>query len=87
VVVDQRAYLNGGTGFKILDVSQPYTPTFLGSYSGPDWLSIKEVIGSLAYGIYTNWANEYIQDNTLWVFDVSDPTDPVLIGDCYLGFK
>ena len=87
VVADPLAFLNGTNGFQILDVSQPFTPTFLGGYSAPASLSIKKVVGSLAYGIYTYFSSEFYQSNELWVFDVSNPADPVLIGDYYLGYN
>ena len=74
-------------GFKFWMSASHSLPPFWAAIRPRPVSSIKKVVGSLAYGIYTYFSSEFYQSNELWVFDVSNPADPVLIGDYYLGYN
>lgn len=78
VVVDGTAYLADEWGLEIVSVSNPFSPTLLGTiqlceYVGaPDTTGGVAVSGTLAY-VASSWAG-------LEVVDVSNPVSPTLIG-------
>jgi len=66
------AYVGDETGFSVLDVSMPVTPTFYARQVLTDIVRTVQITGNLAYV-----AN---QSGGLKIFDVSDVTNPTLIG-------
>ena len=83
-VRDGLAYLSAGWGgFEIVDVSQPANPTLKGNY--PFAYCIRsvgmELDGNIAHvGTSTCGGGGWIVD-----FDISDPNNPVPLGDASLG--
>ena len=76
-VIDNTAYMVGGTGLMIIDVSNPSNPTIIGSVDTPG--SAVTVIDTTAY---------VAGGTILQVIDVSNPSNPIIIGsvDMMSGF-
>ncbi|MBN9694017.1 MAG: hypothetical protein J0M24_27560 [Verrucomicrobia bacterium] len=72
-VVGQRAYIADGTsGLQILDLTQPFVPTLLGTFNTSGNARGLDLVGSTAYvadGLFG-----------LQIIDVSNPALPVLLG-------
>ncbi len=68
------AYIAGGSksGLKVVDISDPYNPTVVGTYDTP----------GTAYDVYVvnNYAYVADGDTGLLIINVADPTAPSLIG-------
>lgn len=71
----------GRGGFSILDVNNPTSPVLLGSYGTPHYPQAIFVAGHRAY-IALNHEESfgYPKPGSLWIFNVSDPTSPTLLG-------
>jgi hypothetical protein len=70
VWVEDYLYAASGGEWKIMDVSDPFTPTVVGTFSANarDWV----VAGDYAYGLHDLYQ--------LNILDISDPTAPTQIG-------
>src|SRR5262249_47632421 len=66
-VAGNRAYVGSDAGLRIVDISNPASPTLLGTYAGP--VADVQVAGSLAY---------IASDASLKIVDVGSPARPVL---------
>lgn len=72
-------------GLQILDISNPISPTVLGSFGGAAWVRDMQVVDNTAYLLTSAYSQ---QDNanrsTLQIVDVSWPTAPTLLGSLQL---
>ena len=75
-VVGNYAYVADGTGIYIVDVSNPSSPTLLGSCKNTEY-----AYGDYAYGVSVSGNYAYVADwyNGLVIFDVSNPSSPTLV--------
>lgn len=80
-VVDTLAYL-AATDFYIINVSDPSNPHQLGYCPTLCEAYDVHVVGSYAY-VTDGWAGSNVG---LRVIDVSNPTDPQMIGSCYVNY-
>ncbi|OGL48953.1 MAG: hypothetical protein A3H37_07825 [Candidatus Schekmanbacteria bacterium RIFCSPLOWO2_02_FULL_38_14] len=71
-VSENYAYVAGGYGLKIYDISTPSSPVLVGSYTTDDSANGVYVSDNTAY-ISTEWSG-------LLIIDVSNPSEPTLIG-------
>ncbi len=74
-------YLVGGPEFHIVDIANPAAPSLFDSSNGSDWTVYDNLIVSgelLFVGNHWNW-DEYF-GNGVSVRDISDPSDPVVLG-------
>jgi hypothetical protein len=72
VVLESVAYVAGGCGLQVIDISNPYTPTEIGR-----WDSLGQTHGIAVDG---NYAYLVDYESGLRVIDISDPANPVEIG-------
>jgi hypothetical protein len=83
-VSGDRAYVNGGEGWCVLDISVPQDPTLLHTHHsvGPGFVSAFTLHGDLLYvnNLYVNTGGNC----TLQVYDNSLPENPVLIAQTYV---
>lgn len=80
-VADGYAYVTdadfGGTGFTVVDVSDPTAPAIVGSYGEGNQAFGVDVVGTTAYVAFGF--------SGIVVLDVSDPADPQNIGSYFFG--
>ena len=69
---ESRAYVSDGPTLRIVDVTDPATPTLLGSYTFPMRIYAVRVSGSVAYAAVDFYG--------LGILDVSNPAAPALLG-------
>ena len=71
-VAGQYVYIaGGGSGLRVIDISDPFTPAEVGFYDTP----------GLAYGVYVEGLYAYVADwSSLRVLDVGDPSSPSEVG-------
>ncbi len=81
-VAGSYAYLAcGSRGVKIVDVSDPTNPQEAGSYSPPHYGRFEsDVYVSGNYAYFTEAGNSTVPGHSVGVLDVSDPTNPILVG-------
>ncbi|MCP4632535.1 MAG: hypothetical protein GY855_06375, partial [candidate division Zixibacteria bacterium] len=73
-ISDTTAYVaDGSSGLQIIDVSDPESPSFLGSYDTSGY----------AEGVYISGTTAYVADASsgLQIIDVSDPESPSFLGN------
>jgi hypothetical protein len=79
-VRDDLAYIaEGAYGVEIVNISNPLTPLHVGNYSDNAALSI-DVQGDYAYILEGEWYD----NGSLYILNISDPTNPVLVGSYFL---
>jgi PGF-pre-PGF domain-containing protein len=72
-VTGDYAYAADNATFLIMDITDPASPTFVGSYETPDSIYDVEIAGDYAY--VANYGNG------LTILNITDPTLPELIGN------
>ena len=80
-VVGDYAYVTyqngGGTGFTVIDISDPADPEIVGTYSKGNQAFGVDVVDDIAYVAYGF--------SGIVALDVSDPTDPTLLGSFFVA--
>jgi hypothetical protein len=81
--LNNYVYANGVGFFRIIDVSDPRNPWLTGQYSyGGAIPNVRGMevftVSQTAYAL----ARPFAEETGLFVFDVSDPSDPIVLGTC-----
>lgn len=88
-ILDERAYVaTGESGLAIVDLSDPSAPFVLGTAAAAFGEVIDVVAdGSYAYAVERAYPTQYAKSTHLDVIDVSQPSQPVLVGSVETQYR